>query len=93
MIENPIYPFNICKNVIIRNNENRRLRMRKGDLVEVPPYDGDSLSSYFDPRSTVRSSIQIKNFSDINSNGSFENKSPQGKSIFFIIQVRGKYSI
>ena len=77
MIEELIYPFNVCKYIFSKDSEKRRLRMRKGDVVEVPPFDEDPMSSYSDLRNTVHSSIQVKSFNEILSNMSFENRTPR----------------
>ena len=68
----PLFPFNVCRNVFLRNSEHRRIKMRKGDMVEVPAYEEEPLSGYFDGRVSVNSSIQIRSNADVVSIGSYD---------------------
>ena len=78
----PIFPFNLCKNILERNTENRKLRIRKGDLIDVPPFEGDLLSTYFDGSNNHSNLLTIKKiFTDNTSNISFDNKTLNEKSI------------
>ena len=85
MTDSPLYAFNVYKNIFSRNSEKRKLKMRKGDLIEVPPYDQDPMSSYINMKNTIHSSIQIKSYTDILSNGSFECKTIYEKSQFILL--------
>ena len=82
MIDFPIYPFNVCKNVFTKHISNKKnIKIRKGDVVEVPPYDEDPMASYTDLKNTIHSSMQLRSFAENTSNGSYEQRSGIEKSI------------
>jgi hypothetical protein len=81
MIDIPIYPFNVCKNVFKKHiNNKKNIKIRKGDIVEVPPYDEDPMNCYIDLKNTIHSSMQLRSYAEINTNGSYDYKSGLEKS-------------
>lgn len=77
-----IFPFYVCNRIIEKRTENRKLKIRKGDMIEVPPFVYEPIPNYLDMKNTINTSIQIKKtYTDIASNLSYECKTLNEKSI------------